>query len=56
MLECRMIYWNDEAFFKRSFNKTSIFKKISRGIKVKKEQNFNMLNVRRILLQFNRLI
>lgn len=35
---------------------TSVFKKISRGIKVKKEQNFNMLNIRRTLLKFNRLI
>ena len=34
----------------------SIFKKISRGIKVKKEQNFNMLNIRRTMLQFNILI
>ena len=42
-------------FFKRSFNGRKD-KKISRGIKVKKEQNFNMLNVRRTLLQFNRLI
>ena len=39
-----------EAFFKRSFNERLFLKKISRGIKVKKEQNFKMLNIRLILL------